>query len=137
MDGPSQAEVWNRTFDTDFARDEGSPQGSLDDSDPGIDVDVVCRLPAPNVNALFTSKTFALQAFKQFGMDRGAGTFRLDPVFFERHPELYDCRESLIAHGIPLRPPLRTPIPTPRQLDTSLLGRYRELTMWTFDLSFD
>jgi Domain of unknown function (DUF3425) len=137
INGPSQEEVWNGTFDTDFSSDEGSPQGSLDDSDTGIDIDMASQLPAPNVNALFTSKTFALQAFKQFKMDQGAVTFRLDPVFFERHPELYDCKGSLIASGIPLRPPMSTSVPAPRALDTSLLGRYRELAMWTFDLSFD
>lgn len=137
INGPSQEEAWNGAFDTDFTSDGDSPHGSLDDSDAGINMDMAPQLPAPNVSALFTSKTFALQAFKQLGMDQGAVTFRLDPVFFERHPELYDCKGSLIASGIPLRPPMRAVVPAPRALDTSLLGRYRELTMWTFDLSFD
>ena len=98
---------------------------------------MISHLPAPNVNALFNSKSFALKAFKVLGMDQGAVTFRLDPAFFEQHPELYDCKASLMAHGIPLRPPVRASVPTPRVLDTSLLGRYRELSMWTFETSFD
>lgn len=137
LNDPSQGEGWNGAFDTDLPSDGGSPHGSLDDSDAGIDINMAPQLPAPNITALFTSKTFALQAFKQFRMDQGAVTFRLDPAFFQRHPELYDCKGSLIAQGVPLRPPMRTPVPCPRALDTSLLGRYRELAMWTFDLSFD
>ena len=128
--------VWNTTdFDPDFSSDGDSPQSSLEDSDEFIDL--ACKLPAPNVCALFHSKGFALQAFKALGMDRGAVTFRLDPVFFERHPELYDCKSHLMAHGLPLRPPERRSIPIPRPLESGILGRYRELTTWTFDLSFE
>ena len=123
------------TIDPDFSSDGDSPQGSIEDSD--VVMDQTCVLPAPNANALFNSKAFALQAFKLLGMDKGAGTFRLDPAFFEKHPELYDCQANLTVHGVPLRPPERRSVPIPSPLDSSMLGRYRELTTWTFDLSLE
>ncbi len=136
ISGPSQscAEVWNNAIDPDFSSDGDSPQGSIEDSDENMDQ--TCVLPAPNVSALFNSKAFALQAFKLLGMDKGAVTFRLDPAFFEKHPELYDYKANLMAHGVPLRlPDRRRSVPVPRPLDSIILGRYRELTTWTFDLS--
>lgn len=94
-------------------------------------------LPAPSVAKLFSSKVSALQAFKFLGMHKGATYFRLDPAFFQNHPELYDHKADLMASGIPIRPPQRRALPIPGQLDASVLERYRELASWTFDLSLE
>lgn len=128
-------EVCNGSFDPDFSSDGSSPQDAIEERDESMDY--ACTLPAPNVATLFNSKSLALKAFKLLGMDKGAVTFRLDPAFFEKHPELYDPRCNLMAHGVPLRPPDRRSVPIPRQLDSGILGRYRELTTWTFDLSVE
>lgn len=91
-------------------------------------------LPAPSVDVLFNSNTLAFQAFKMLNMDKGPWRFKLDPAFFERHPELYDPKTDLMAHGLPLRPSTRKSIEIPRPLDDSVLGRYCELVSWNFDL---
>ncbi|OQV01439.1 hypothetical protein CLAIMM_06801 [Cladophialophora immunda] len=97
-------------------------------------------LPAPSIAALFSNKHLALQTFHLLRMDRGQGLLKLDPTFFERHPELYDNRaELLIARGIAIRPPLsagaRAMTPIPKALDPKTLTKYIEMAKWAYDLS--
>jgi hypothetical protein len=132
-----QEDIWSgNNFDPDFSADGSSPVSSIEDTDGAPDV--TCSLPAPNVHAFFASKSFALQAFKALGCDKGANNFKLDPEFFKMHPELYDFSTSnLMSSGvIRLRPSNSKSISPPRALDSGMLGRYRELSAWTFDLSF-
>lgn len=132
---PNQDDLRTRSFDPDFSADGSSPGSSIEDTDGAPDIN--CSLPAPNVDALFASKAFALQAFKALGCDKGANRFRLDPEFFRMHPELYEPAENLMGNGvIRLRPPNSKSISPPRALDSAALGQYRELSTWTFDLSF-
>lgn len=132
---PVQEYTWSDQFDPNFSDDSLSPTGSIEDIDGAVDA--VCSLPAPNVDALFNSKAFALQAFNALGCARGACHFKLDPEFFRNHPELYDPTSNLMANGIMrLRPQHHRSIVPPRLLDSSTLGRYRELSTWTFDPSF-
>lgn len=152
----TQEDIWSGQYEADFCNDGSSPTNSIEDTDGALDV--VCSLPAPNVDVLFGSKAFALQAFKALGCDKGmlrsdtfadpgtvlyadvfagANFFKLDPDFFKMHPELYDPTSGLMANStVRLRPPHSKPIVPPRPLDSSTLGRYRELSTWTFDLSF-
>jgi Domain of unknown function (DUF3425) len=99
-------------------------------SNPEQDHKSSVSLPASSVSNLFGSRELALQAFKALGMDEGASTFRLDPLFFERHPELYDCESDLMARGVPLRPTKQNFVPLPRPLNSCTLNRYRELSRW-------
>jgi hypothetical protein len=92
-------------------------------------------LPAPDAHTLFSTKSLAIQAFKTIGMDKGAATFRLDPEFFRRHPELYEPECDLMARGVPLRSTSQWSMPTPGDLNTSVVAQYRELARWTFDRS--
>lgn len=94
-------------------------------------------LPAQNANALFSSKVLAAQAFKAMGMDRGAFNFRLDPAFFQRHPELYDNKSNLMAQGMALRPDLIAQMPVPRELDSSVLGQYQEMSKYVVDMALN
>ena len=94
-------------------------------------------LPAPDKATLFSSKKLATQAFQALGMDRGAATWYLDPMFFSRHPELYDPQCNIMATGVPLRPDTHISFPICRELDSSVVGQYRELTRWTFDHTSD
>ena len=65
----------------------------------------------------------------------GINLYKLDPEFFKKHPELYDPTSDLMANGIVrIRPPHPKAINPPKLLDSSLLGRYRELATWTDDL---
>jgi hypothetical protein len=89
-------------------------------------------LPASDAHTLFSTKSLAIQAFKAIGMDKGAATFRLDPEFFGRHPELYDPQYDLMAKGVPLRSTSHKSMPTPGELNASVVGQYRELARWTF-----
>ena len=131
----AQDDFCSGEFDPDFSVDSSHPNSSIKDTDGAVDV--TCLLPAPNVEALFSSKSFALQAFKALGCDKGANLFKLDPEFFKMHPELTDPMADLMANGVMrLRPPHPKSISPPRPLDSSMLGRYRELSTWTFDRSF-
>lgn len=94
----------------------------------------VPALPAPDIQSLFSSKSLAVQCFKLLGMDSGPCFFRLDPAFFENHPELYDPRENLMARGVPLRSPSRQSMAVPQSLDTSVLEQYKNVSSWTVDL---
>jgi hypothetical protein len=92
-------------------------------------------LPAPDAHTLFSTKSLAIQAAKIIGMDKGAATFRLDPEFFRRHPELYDFQCDLMARGVPLRSDTQLSMPSPGELNTTVVAQYRELARWTFDRS--
>lgn len=106
----------------------GSPE-SLDDSN--------WTLPAPSVRALFSSKALAVQAFRLLDF-AGAETLRLDPAFFELHPELYDCKVNLMACGTHLKPPFqRVSVPSPNILDNSVLSHYKDFATQTFSLPFE
>ena len=94
-------------------------------------------LPAPDKATLFGSKALSIQAFKALGMDKGAATFCLDPEFFGRHPELYDPQCDMMARGVPLRPSSHMSIPIPRDLSSSVLGQYKELSRWAFGHGLD
>jgi len=112
---------WNMSFgDEDYTQPDG--------------------LPAASVAELFSSRKLALQTFRLLGMDRGPGAMKLDPAFFERHPELYDSRsQNTIARGIAIRPPPQTgrvnsaPVLTP--VDRKTLTKYTEMARWYFDVS--
>ncbi|KAJ5403307.1 hypothetical protein N7509_003178 [Penicillium cosmopolitanum] len=92
------------------------------------------RLPAPDTNSLFGSHTMALQAFELLGMDKGASLFRLDPAFFETHPEMYDHRDNIMASGVHLKSPYGDTMISPRPLDISVSTQYKQLSSWTVDL---
>jgi hypothetical protein len=92
-------------------------------------------LPAPDAHTLFSTKSLAIQAFKAIGMDKGAATFRLDPEFFGRHPELYDPQCDLMARGVSLKSSTRWSMPTPGDLNAGVVAQYRELARWNFDRS--
>ena len=95
------------------------------------------HLPAEDADTLFGSRSLALQAFKALGMSQGAFTFRLDPGFFERHPELYDGRSNLMAQGIALRPNQPAQMSAPQQLDLSVFGQYEEMSRYLIDSMFE
>lgn len=94
-------------------------------------------LPAKDSEALFSSRILALQAFKILEMDQGASNFRLDPAFFGRHPELYDPSCDLMAQGVALRPKHQLAISAPRELDTSIVGQYQEMSRYLIDLALE
>lgn len=134
-----------RVFDTITAisndQDTGTASSYVFPDDPATArAPIDTPLPAPSITALFRNKSLALQAFHMLSMDRRQGLLKLDPVFFERHPELYDQRaESLIARGIAVRPPPsaggRAVIPTPRPLDPKTLTKYIDMAKWAYDFS--
>ncbi|KAI9642123.1 hypothetical protein NHQ30_008924 [Ciborinia camelliae] len=93
----------------------------------------LAALPAPNVTALFNSKELALSTFVALGMDQGVAQYKLDPVFFERHPELYDSSAGIIASGVHLRPPEQCSILRPKLLDENIMNSYRNLAAWALD----
>ncbi|KIY02186.1 uncharacterized protein Z520_02324 [Fonsecaea multimorphosa CBS 102226] len=119
-------------FQPDF---ENSPE-TIDDFDEEEELTSGAScLPAPNASVLFGSKVLALKAFKLIGMHKGVGNFLLDPHFFDRHPELFDPAGNIVAHGVPLRPGNRKFISAPQPLDSSVLGRYKELSSWSLSMS--
>lgn len=127
----SSSTGWGDTFEAYESEIDEIPRYDF----PGLSF--TFNLPAPSVAALFNSKSYALQAFRKMNMDKGSLFFKLDPLFFERHPELYDCKTNLMAQGMPLRPQDRSFLPGCIPLDKVTLGKYRECATWTFDLSHD
>jgi len=115
------------------AYDADAVQIIVDDVDDDQMSSSNISLPAPDKATLFSSKALAIQAFRALGMNKGAATFFLDPEFFGRHPELYDPQCDIMARGVPLRPNTHISIPIPRELNSGVLGQYRELTRWAFD----
>jgi hypothetical protein len=112
-----------------MVNDSDAIQNAIDSVN--LDTMAHATLPAPSAAALFSSRVLAVQAFKALGMDRGAFNFRMDPAFFERHPELFDANANIIASGVPLRPTGSIPMPMPRELDSSILGQYKEMSKYT------
>lgn len=92
-------------------------------------------LPAPSVTALFGNPHYALQAFRKLKLDMGAHFFKVDPQFFERHPEMHDTKADIVGRGVAIRPPTRSAIPVPTPLDDAVLGKYKECATWSYDLS--
>lgn len=111
--------------------DELIDEDELDMEDSGMPSQGRPSLPAPDTKTLFSTKSLAIQAFKLLGMDKGAATFQLDPAFFGRHPELYDPECNIMARGVGLAPDSHYSIPIPKELDTSVVAQYRELTKWS------
>jgi hypothetical protein len=125
-----------------FAYDSEAMRSVISDEDDASAKDEVYfgnrpTLPAPDAHTLFSTKSLAIQAFKIIGMDKGAATFRLDPEFFGRHPELYDPQCDLMARGVPLKSSSHRSMPTPGDLNPSVVAQYKELASWTFDRSSD
>lgn len=94
-------------------------------------------LPARTAAAIFRSKDLASQTFHLLGMDRGPGILKLDPVFFEQHPELYNDKTSLlISRGCSIRPShgaRSRPTRAPQPITSETLTRYTEMAKWAFD----
>jgi hypothetical protein len=108
---------------------EGDPEG-----DPATSSLIESSLPALSTSALFNSRHLASQAFRLLKMEK-VENLRLDPAFFENHPELCGCRERLAARGVPLKPSSWLSIPFPRPVESSVVRIYRELTNQALNLS--
>ncbi|OAP56165.1 hypothetical protein AYL99_09344 [Fonsecaea erecta] len=119
-------------FQPDF---ENSPEVIDDFDEEEESSSGASSLPAPNASVLFGSKALALKAFKLMGMHKGVGNFLLAEHFFDRHPELMDPTVNIIARGVPLRPGNRKFMIAPQPLDSSVLGRYKELSSWSLTVS--
>lgn len=121
---------WDELCRASFELNKQMREGSIT---RGIAMEPLATLPAPNVTALFSSKQLALSTFVALGMDQGAAQYKLDPVFFERHPEFYDNNAGIVASGAHLRPSEQCPVPEPRLLDEGTLNNYRNLASWALD----
>ncbi|KAJ8060764.1 hypothetical protein OCU04_011068 [Sclerotinia nivalis] len=99
----------------------------------GITMEPLATLPASNIAALFSSKQLALSTFVALGMDQGLAQYKLDPVFFERHPELYDGNAGVVASGAHVRPPEHLPMQQPGLLNEGILNTYWNLAAWALD----
>lgn len=91
-------------------------------------------LPAPSMEALFQTKKYARLAFKELRMDDGVARFKLDPLLFEKYPELYEPGDTIIATGLAVRPAHLTSIPTPRAVEQSTLSIYNHFADWSFNM---
>ncbi|OQU97050.1 hypothetical protein CLAIMM_03053 [Cladophialophora immunda] len=105
--------------------------------DVGLNANEQVWLPAPSAASLFKSPEYALQAFKLLGAHNGASTFRIDPAFFEKYPELYDAQADITAKGTHLKPLERSQMPMPVAMTTSVLQRYHDLATWVFDIALE
>lgn len=86
------------------------------------------ELPVANVDMLFQSRHCARLAFEALKMDRGVSTYKIDPQFFGRYPELFDSESDIMAQGIPIKPLSQTNLPLPRPLDSTTVGVYKSFT---------
>ncbi|KAK0610258.1 hypothetical protein DIS24_g12115 [Lasiodiplodia hormozganensis] len=95
-------------------------------------------LPAPDTTSLFQSASYMRQTFQMLRMDDGASVYKLDPVIFERHPELYSPDVAdLVASGTRLEyysPQLLSRIPPPVKLNRATLRIYRHFAEWALDV---
>ncbi|KAE8343274.1 hypothetical protein BDV24DRAFT_173021 [Aspergillus arachidicola] len=91
-------------------------------------------LPAPSMEALFQTEKYARLAFKELRMDDGVARFKLDPLLFEKYPELYEPGDTIIATGLAVRPAHLTSIPTPRAVEQSTLRIYNHFADWSFNM---
>jgi hypothetical protein len=112
---------------SELYQDEGFTSETYHESDSAASSPFESSLPAPCLSALFNSRHLASQAFKLLKMEK-VGNLRLDPAFFENHPEFSSCRGKLAARGVPLKPSSWFSIPSPRPIESSVLRIYRDLT---------
>ncbi|KAE8423000.1 hypothetical protein BDV36DRAFT_175001 [Aspergillus pseudocaelatus] len=91
-------------------------------------------LPAPSMEALFQTDKYARLAFKELRMDDGVARFKLDPLLFEKYPELYEPGDTIVATGLAVRPAHLTSIPTPRAVEQSTLRIYNNFADWCFNM---
>lgn len=84
----------------------------------------VSVLPAPNFEALFSLPEFAKEAFEMLKVDREFSKYKVDPAFFEQHPELYDHNANIMASGIPLRPNVQHRLSCPKPLTLQMFRTY-------------
>ncbi|WKT52615.1 hypothetical protein QSH57_003129 [Fusarium oxysporum f. sp. vasinfectum] len=103
--------------------------------DEGEDPDIVPTIPATNVQTLFTSPKHARLAFEHLKMDCGSSYYKVDPIFFEKYPELYTASDEKIAKGIPLKPEFQTTITRPVHLDNTTVGLYSNFIDFMFHVS--
>ncbi|KZF21455.1 hypothetical protein L228DRAFT_261631 [Xylona heveae TC161] len=94
----------------------------------------VWQLPAPNVESLFGNENYARLAFKELHMDDGVSHYKLDPLLFNKYPELFDPEEEAMAVGTPIRLSNWTGIPVPKALDDATYAIYRHFVKWTSDV---
>ncbi|OAL34586.1 hypothetical protein AYO20_06216 [Fonsecaea nubica] len=94
-------------------------------------------LPAPSLEALFTSPEYALAAYRSFDFQRDPSLLRLDPTFYQKYPELHDAQTTLIARGTPLRRPDRPSWPLPPTMTTPMMQRYNSIATWAFDCAIE
>lgn len=125
--GESQTQHLNHLFAGSY---QESPQTTWA---PDLNAGIERALPAPSVDALFASPDYALLSFHLLGMHNGCSTFRMDPCFFEKYPELYDGQSDIVAKGTALRPANRSHMSMPVPLTPSLLQRYDDLATWIFN----
>ncbi|PIA94602.1 hypothetical protein CB0940_08981 [Cercospora beticola] len=90
------------------------------------------KLPAASVEELYSSATLARAAFQVLGLGiRTYNDYRLDPVLFERYPELFDSQADVMARGVRLGLPPRFTVSLHSSVppvDPSVVAQYRELS---------
>ncbi|PPJ61062.1 hypothetical protein CBER1_07395 [Cercospora berteroae] len=90
------------------------------------------KLPAASVEELYSSATLARAAFQVLGLGiRTYNDYRLDPVLFERYPELFDSQADVMARGVRLGSPPRFTVSlhsSAPPVDPSVVAQYRELS---------
>lgn len=133
----SLEQIWHDSqnddsISTTFMTESSGIRGEI----PVMDMETLRpNLPARTAASIFRSKDLALQTFHLLGMDRGPGVLKLDPVFFEQHPELYSEKTSLlISRGCSIRPSQGSqPTRAPQPITSETLTRYTEMAKWAFD----
>ncbi|THX22892.1 hypothetical protein D6D12_08825 [Aureobasidium pullulans] len=94
------------------------------------------NLPAPNTASLFTPN-YARLVFSKLEMTRGMISYKLDPVFFSKYPELFDQEDEIVAKGLPLYPEQQVCLPSPLMLNQGMLETYRHFSSWALDVLVD
>jgi hypothetical protein len=94
--------------------------------------DTNLRLPAPDVQSIFSSPTYAYLAFKHLRMDCGASNYKMDPVFFAKYAELCDPDDDIMASGVPLKPEKQTTLTRPIHLDSLTIETYYNFINFAF-----
>ncbi|KIW84307.1 hypothetical protein Z517_03557 [Fonsecaea pedrosoi CBS 271.37] len=95
------------------------------------------RLPAPSLEALFTSPEYALAAIRSFNLKSDPSSVRIDPTFFQKYPELQESQSALIARGTPLRRPDRPCFPLPTTMTTMMMQKYHNVATWAFESALE
>jgi hypothetical protein len=120
--------TWNEIYNTSMEIDKGMIGAPL--LHDGRKDFSSASLPAPNVEALFSSEDTAFSVFHYLELGGAVANYKIDPSFFERHPELYENNPNLVANGIPIRPLHRHSMTLPIPVTESVLNRYRECVSW-------